>query len=153
MKIIAIGRSFVNKGYIKGGKIDSGFIGVGLKKKKSSVSFTGDIEEKMEVVVIVKSVRTEQSCKKNSLFLVLSKKFCHHSLPQLTPILLLNFFLFPISSPSFNIVPFSIYFSLLTLNQDQRTVALRYNTMKMGWGFLNLHGFILGQISYNEVKE
>ena len=46
MKIIAIGKSFINKGYIKGGKIDSGFLGAGLKKKKSSASFTGVIEEK-----------------------------------------------------------------------------------------------------------
>ena len=59
MKIIAIGKSFINKGYIKGGKIDSGFLGAGLKKKKSSASFTGVIEEKMEVVMIVKHVRTE----------------------------------------------------------------------------------------------
>ena len=49
-------------------KIDSGFIGAGLKEKKSPVNFTRVIEEKMEVVVIVKQVRTEQSCKKIAYF-------------------------------------------------------------------------------------
>lgn len=99
MKIIAIGRSFINKGYIKGGKIDSGFIGVGLKKKKLSVSFTGDIEEKMEVVVIVKSVRTEQSCKKIAYFWFFQKNFVVTLCPNSLPFYSLIFSSFPFPSP------------------------------------------------------
>lgn len=108
MKIIAIGRSFVNKGYIKGGKIDSGFIGVGLKKKKSSVSFTGDIEEKMEVVVIVKSVRTEQSCKKIAYFWFFQKNFVVTLCPNSLPFYSLIF-------SSFHFLPFFQYCSFLNL--------------------------------------
>ena len=64
---------------------------------------------------------------------VFSKIFLHHSLSQLIPILLLNFFLFPISFFFFTLVPFSVYLFifLLKLNLDQPTVVLRCNTKKI----------------------